>query len=340
VVSAPLRYSEVESKVHHPGTGLGLFGGGVFFVVGVVALANVHRIVNPGEYIWVFYLGTGLFAAMGGIVLGATLAKRLRPTRVRHAAADVLPDVAGEPVPEGSGVYFRLTHELVDDGRGGRQFRPATQAWRYDRNFLLGFGIPFGIFFTGLLTWAFHNRYGFAWPMAATLAIGAALFCGVVPVTLVGFLMRATYRRLGRLDIPRDGGDLEWTEPADPDFDPAAPVKGLRWVSVGDVKRRHVTIPRNQVAAVQLCPWKYKRDDNEMHSGVQGLLVLTPSAEGVRERIPLFMTGDYDRAALVMQQLAEALEVPYLFHADAAGWQAEEQRAATRPPLKTGGSQS
>jgi hypothetical protein len=39
-----------------------------------------------------------------------------------------------------------------------------------------------------------------------------------------------------------------------------------------------------------------------------------------------------------VQQPAAILGVPYLFGADAEGWNAERRRAAQRPPLKFGGS--
>jgi hypothetical protein len=44
----------------------------------------------------------------------------------------------------------------------------------------------------------------------------------------------------------------------------------------------------------------------------------------------------YGCAARLMRRLADVLSVPYLFHADAAGWQQEEARAKTRPPLSSG----
>jgi hypothetical protein len=57
-------------------------------------------------------------------------------------------------------------------------------------------------------------------------------------------------------------------------------------------------------------------------------------------RLPITLTSDSAGAARLMQRLAATLEVPYLFAADAAGWQAEEARAAKRPSLRVGDIQS
>lgn len=152
-------------------------------------------------------------------------------------------------------------------------------------------------------------------------------------------MLRAGFRRLSRLDIPCDRGDLELDLLQEPDAVRADLTEGLRWIFVGDTKRQRLTIPRDRVVAVQLCPWNFRTSDGTT-SAVQGLLVLTPASDDRFHRLPLILTCDFARAARLMQQLAEALEVPLLFSADLAGWKAEAERAATRPPLRCGGSQS
>jgi hypothetical protein len=98
-------------------------------------------------------------------------------------------------------------------------------------------------------------------------------------------------------------------------------------------------IPRERVVAVQLCPWKYVVGDRgrETTWAVQGLLVRASSEEEAYERLPLLLTSDFLGAARLMERLADTLQVPYLFSADAVGWRAEDLRAQGRPPLQSGG---
>jgi hypothetical protein len=106
---------------------------------------------------------------------------------------------------------------------------------------------------------------------------------------------------------------------------------------VGKDKRR-LAIPRELVAAVQLCPYKLVIAPREVAWAVQCLLVLASPVETVYHRLPILLTGDFVGAARLMQKLAQTLEVPYLFCADAVGWKTEKIRAKTRPPLRAGGT--
>ena len=72
----------------------------------------------------------------------------------------------------------------------------------------------------------------------------------------------------------------------------------------------------------------------------QGVLVLKSSERAGYLRLPMLLTGDFARTARLMQKLAQALSVPYMFCADAAGCKAEAMRAKNRPPLRAGGWQS
>lgn len=336
----PATWREVESEMHVPARAVAFFAGAIFVVIGIGLFAGLLFRPPANIPFWAGALFAGTFLSFGLIPLGWSINAWLRPPRVRHAAADVLPNVPSEPVPrEGSVMHGRLTHELIDVGRGAWQFRPAEKLERMDRNFMLGFGIPFLIVFAGLLTWSFHKQNGWEWTQAAVAAIGVTLLCGGSAFGLIALVMRAGYRRLGRLDIAGDGGDLELDLPQEPDAAQADLAEGLRWIFVGDTKRQRLSIPRRLVAAVQLCPWEFRMRDSTTW-GVQGLLVLTPATDGRHPRLPIVLTSDCARAARILRQLADVLEVPFLFNADAAGWQAEKERAKSRPPLKCGGMQS
>lgn len=332
----PPIWKEVESEVHIPGRALMLLAGMLFAGVGCGSF-----FVRPqrGDFpVWIPLVFGGAFLGFGLVMLGWCLKRLLCPTRIRHATADVLPDVPTDPVPrEFSVVHGKLTHELVEVGNGAWQFRPAERAWRHNRNFMLGFGVPFSIVFAAITTWSFHEKHD--WVIAAMLGIGATLLCGGTAFGLIFMIVRAGYRRLARLDIPSDQGDLELDMPQEPDAEQADMAKGVQWIFVGDTKRQRLTIPREQVAVVQLCPWNF-RVGNSSTWAVQGLLVLSPTSDGRHLRVPLLLTSDFAGAARLLQRLAATLEVPFRFHADAAGWWVEDQRAKTRPPLRCGGTQS
>jgi hypothetical protein len=285
----------------------------------------------------------GTFFVGGGAVLASAICGITWPRCVLHAAPDVLPEVPAEPViSEGSFVHGRLTHELREDAEGWA-FRPAGNVWRNDKRFLLGFGVPFLMLFSGLLAWVLHDRLHIVGsPLAAVCGVLVAVFGGGI-FFLIGMIMRSGYRRLPTLTIPCDGTDLALESADPPEFENADLAAWLKWLFLGEAKRQRRTIPRELLVAVQLCPWKFVRAISEGKSvtwAVQGLLVLASTGEAGYHRLPVMLTGDYVGAARLMQRLAHTLQVPYLFCADAAGWKAEAARAKSRPPLRSGGWQS
>jgi hypothetical protein len=328
-------WQEMESEVYHPGRWLPFLGGALFLLVGCVGFWKIGDLAPPGIPVWIAKLGTAVFASLGGAALASVIGRMVSPGHVRHAIPDVLPNVPQEPlIREGAVVHGRLTHELREEAQGW-QFRPAAGLWRNDQVFLLGFGIPFLVFFAGLLTWTFHHDLApVSWPVAALCATTVSVLSGGSVILFLGMVLRTSYRRLSRLSIPHDGCDLELEFPEAPN-----PKRATLWGSLAEPNRQRRMIPRERVVAVQLCPWKYVVGDGgrETTWAVQGLLVLASSEEATYERLPLLLTGDFLGAARLLARLADALQVPYLFSADAAGWEAEDLRAQGRPPLQSGG---
>jgi hypothetical protein len=165
--------------------------------------------------------------------------------------------------------------------------------------------------------------------------------CGGTAFAALYFRLRASYRELSRLSIPRNGDDIELDSPEEPDWEKAGLAEGIEWIFLGGTKRHRSTIPRALVVAVQLCPWKIVIQGPRAKLcgwAVQGLLVLASPQEAAYHRVPLLLTLDFVGAARLMRRLANTLNVPYLFCADAEGWKAEEIRAKKRPPLEVGGS--
>jgi hypothetical protein len=335
---------EVESTVYRPGRWLVFLVGTVFVLAGGLGFLTIGHSIPPGTELWVAKSLTGVFALLGGVVLAWAVGSICSPIRIHHAAPDVLPDVPKEPVVcEGSVVHGRLTHELCETSQGW-EFRPAGNGWRNDKRFLLGFGIPFLILFSGALTWVLHSQLNVAnWLLAAVCGTVATAVCGGSAFLLIGLLIRSGYRRLSRLTIPRNGNDLEVESAEAPSLEKADLAEGLKWLFIGETRRQRLTIPRELIVAVQLCPWKFvmaSSGGRESTWAVQGLMVLASSDRAVYHRLPVLLTGDFVGAARLMRILADTLQVPYLFCADAAGWKAEEIRAKNRPPLRIGGLQT
>lgn len=336
-------WPEVESPVYRPARWLPFVLGSFFLLAGIVGYLMIGGAVPPGVQQSIGRSMMAAFALVGALALAAAFANFL-PVRVRHAAPDVLRDVPREPVIcEGSLVRGRLTHELVK-GADGWQFRPAESVLGNDLRFLFGFGVPFMATCAGIVSWVAHDKMHVGgWPLAVLCWTLAAVIFVVPALFLIGMLMRGGYRQLCRLSIPLKDGDLELDSPEPPDPGKKDLLSGLKWVLQTEAKRHRLTIARELVSAVQLCPWKFVisgQDGTEVTWAVQGLLVLASAGKAGYYRLPILLTNDFVGAARLMQRLANTLNVPYLYCADAAGWNAEALRAKTRQPLRSGGMQS
>jgi hypothetical protein len=329
-------WQEVESNVYCPRLRASAVMG---IVLVLVAVGFVTIGAISGMPLWFPMTFTVAFALFGGVSFASATASIISPAHVRHAAPDVLPDVPQGPVVrEGSEVHGRLTHELWEDAQGW-QFRPAARLWRGDRGGVLSFGISFMVLFAGLAAWAFHRQLN-SWLASVILGTVVTAVCGGTAFAALYFRLRAGYRELSRLSIPRNGDDIELDSPEEPDWEKAGLAEGIEWIFLGGTKRHRSTIPRALVVAVQLCPWKIViQGPRAKWCGwaVQGLLVLASPQEAAYHRVPLLLTLDFVGAARLMRRLANTLNVPYLFCADAEEWKAEEIRAKQRPPLKVGG---
>lgn len=334
------RWQETESRLRFPGLWLPFLVGSVFLAIGVGGLLGADDLAR-GDSIWILRVGAGIFALFGAIALTYAAGRVIFPVYVRHAAPGTLPGVPSEPILyEGLVAHGLLTHELAQTPQGW-QYRPQQRLWRNDKRFLLGFGIPYLTIFSGLASWIIHQQMnGLGWPVSIVCGILITLLSGGVCLLLMGMITRASYHRLCWLNVPRNGGDLELDAPKEVDLQQTDLAAAFQWVFLGETNRYRLTIPRESIKAVQLCPWKYSvgKSGGDTTWSVQGLLVLQSSEEDAYYRFPLLLTSsDFAGAAELMQRLAMTLDIPYLFHADAAGWRAEEMAARQRQPIQVGG---
>lgn len=334
------RFSEIESVVCRPGSWLTAGVGLVFVCSGALIYGTAGKAFPPP---WPIAIFAACFAGLGAIAMLAGLNASLIPRRIKHAPQSILPGVPTEPViRQGMVVHGRLTHELASTDDGGWELRPSARLWRNDKRFFIGFGVPFAIGFIAILSWVFH-REGLAWHLAVFPAAFITIAILGTVVALIAMAVRASYRRLSTLAFRKASHDLlldlqqEWNAKSDEIHE------GIKWFFQPGDNRRQLTIPRELVVALQLCPWKFvvgARRDQTITWAVQGVLVLAPDEAGTYHRLPLLLTSDFVRAARLMQRLAGMLQVPYLFCADANGWAEEETRAKVRTPLTAGGMQT
>ena len=106
-------------------------------------------------------------------------------------------------------------------------------------------------------------------------------------------LMRASYRSLCCLSIPRNGDDLQLDSPEEPDRNDPDLIAGLEWILPGETKNVRLLIPIQRIIAVQLCPWKYAvggPGGKEITWADQGELVLASSPD-----VPLLSADSLDQ---------------------------------------------
>lgn len=324
------RSPRVESKVHTPGSWIVWLGGGLFLAIGIYGVLYADRIAaEQVRFVQRFF---GAFAVLAILALLPAVWKALRPTYVRHAAADELPDVPREPLAlDWTMGNQQVIYELIQ-GDDGWEYRRRPSLWHNENAFLWIVGLAGFATCTALVTWGIHDRVP-SLLVAAVISSFAVLFVGMPVLWLVLLVHRASSRLHVRLRIPTRG-DVEFkgpllTDPSDP---------SPRGSSPDPCSIQHLAIPTETIVAVQLCPWydvrRGERDD--IRHAVQGLLVLSTDAQHVYRRLPLLLTQNHAGAARLMQRTADVLQVPYLFHADAPGWKAEVQRQQTKKSKKRG----
>jgi hypothetical protein len=333
-------WQQKESAIHHPGGPLVWVVGALFALFGAGGWCVLVISSPPSPGSWILGVLSSAFSAFGVLVLAIIGYRTLFPARIRHDYSDALADIPAAPlVFEGAETHGHLTHELTRSADGW-EFRPSENAWRNQRRFLVGLGIPFCVSFPAVLSWVLHSQASIAnWYLSALIAIAATGLCGGTAFAAIALILRARYRHLCRLSIPDNGKPLrlDTVVPLNPDRPDLKDALG--WVFSGRGERTQLTIDRNSVRAVQLCPWKFVLGGSSSRSTtwtVQGLLALASEDGSACKRVPLLLCSDFAGAAKFMRSLADCLGVPFLFHADKAGWIAEAERAATRPPLRSG----
>jgi hypothetical protein len=335
-----LASQQKESAIHHPGGPLvwGISALFALFGAGGWCVLVISPPPSPGS--WILGVISSAFSAFGVLVLGIVGYRTLFPACIQHDYSDALADIPTEPlVFEGAETHGHLTHELTRSADGW-EFRPSGKVWRSQRRFLVGIGIPFCVSFSAVLSWVLHNQASIAnWCLSTLIAMTATGLCGGTAFVAMALILRARHRHLCRLSIPDNGKPLCLDTAVPLNADRPDLKDALEWVFGGRGEKTQLAIDRGRVRVVQLCPWKFVLGGSSSRSTtwtVQGLLVLAPEDGSACTRVPLLLCSDFAGAAKLMRSFADCLGVPFLFHADKAGWKAEAKRAATRPPLRSG----
>ncbi|HEX7377220.1 MAG TPA: hypothetical protein VF278_08910 [Pirellulales bacterium] len=322
-------WPEIDSRVHRSGLWPAFLVGLVFLLLGMAVFAEPAEVAPLGMPLWIIQVIAAYAATLGAVALVILTVVCLVPVNVRHAAADVLPDVPSEPViQERTWVQRALKYELTRDGEAWC-FRPAPNHGLRTLGVAVGFALGSLPVYWGCAIWAIHEYLpGCDWPTATHYGTWAATCLSGLTAIVCTIWTRRHDQTLCSLRIPVNGENLEFS---------STTSRGAK------AARQRQTIPRELVIAVQLCPCKYvysmPRGKGTIWA-VQGLLVLAAEGGASYQRLPILLTIDVTGAARLMQQLAATLVVPYLYDADSAGWQAEKERAQDRSILRHGGMRS
>lgn len=319
-----LRWPEVESRIHRPGLWLAVLGGTIFSCSGgFLALVLPPPGIGSDLPHVAKFLFAGAFASVGILLLGIAVYQSM-PTYIRHADSSLFPQLSTEPIlQEGAVCLGGSTHQILEQDDAWL-FRPDPAMQRGAQAFVIWFGVPFCIGFSALLAWVFHGDNNTSWFSAIVAASAVTAVCGGSALCLMWWIMRLQFQTLASVTIPKSADPLEIELPKLP----ASPFQAGQ--------HQRLRIPREELLAVQLCPCLYALS-NDKTWGIQGLLVVAgPDAQEPR-RIPILLNGDFVRSARLLKQLAIILNIPFLFHADEAGWKKESQRAKSRVALKSGG---
>jgi hypothetical protein len=328
--------SSVESIVHHPASWLVLTAGLIFVGGGIFIYVGASRQFSPP---WPGAVFAACFGGLGAIALLAGLNSILLPKRIRHAPLSSLPGVPTGPVVCEYAAFSGWVRYELESTEGGWELRPSARQWREMRWLWIGFGIFCFLGGMAFLSRIFHDRGEFGWPGAIVLATIAAYVIVGVTWGLIAEMTRAERRRMTTLTYCEARKELMLETPRFRSSKQDEPAFSGAWTVASEGKRQRLVIPRQLVAAVQLCPWKYRVSSHSEESSswaVQGVLVLKLQPHRGFERVPMLVTNDYVGAARLMQRAAERLDVPFLFCADADGWAAEDARADDRASRKTG----
>lgn len=310
-------WPEVDSKVHEPwlrqAIGVALVALAVDTVVASQLFVNdVHR----QDYGWLAYLICGFLFLFFSVLLFTKASRLVKPTFVRHATADVLGDIPREPLLEEFRVMQRtLKQELVHLGKDSL-FRP-NSAMRYSSK-QMDLRIRFALWFvcSGVIIAFLLRSPGIDWPVAVFVPPLVSL--AVIALVEGGsrFVRNQELRDMVTLTVPRSSQPVILN------------TRNRPTATISKARRELIEIAREQVVAVQLCPFICDPGgDSQPLYGVQGLLVVRNLERGGYERYVLLYCADLIDSAIIMEQLADLLQVPYLFMADAEAWKKERLRS-------------
>ena len=325
---AARNHRALRSRVAIPNTGLAVGVGALFTGVGLLlaragwaaweALPEGAEVLTrrgleehgQGPALTLF---GGVFVLMGGIVLLLGLWRLVQAREVQHDRDSAAPGVSRSPVLGGDA--YTLTGVLHRVGPGRFSTDPRLAASRR-----LGAGalvIALGAGMTAVvLAFGPEAEPGDRVAVALRWVMIAAIWGGLA----LGALVVVALGRRGVASFP----DLEW------DADRWRLVKGGETLEGG---------LRADLHAVQACAawFELRHDDGRTVTAALEINLAWREGEEVRRANLCRGHGNLAVIARRAQELADALDVAFLFHGRSDDWHSERRRARKRPPVKGGG---
>lgn len=318
----------LRSKVAIPNTGLAVGVGGLFTTIGAFVAragwAKWQELPEGAEVLTrrgfeengqgpALTIFGGVFMAMGGIVLVMGLWRLLQAREVQHDRDSAAPGVSRSPVLGGDA--YTLTGILHRVGPGRFSTDPRLAA---GRKLMAGVLVALlGALMTGLvLALGPQPEPGDPKGLVLRWVILVAIWGGLALAALVALALS----RRGASSFP----DLEWDD--------------ARWRLV----QRGETLAggaREDLHAVQACAAWFTIQHRGERTVAAALEVNLVWREGEAIERANLCRGHGNLAAIARraEELADALDLPFLFHGRSDDWNAERRRARTRGPVARGG---
>lgn len=324
----PLKHRPLRSRVATPNAGLAVGVGGLFAGIGALvvrsgwaawsALPEGAEVLTrrgfeqhgKGPALTVF---GGVFLALGGLVFLIGLFRLLQAREVQHDRDQAAPGVSRSPVL-GEEAYT-LTGVLHRLGPGCFSTDPKRVAGRR-------LGLVLGLLLGGAVLTAVVLLFG---PAPSDESAAPLVLRGVMLVAvwgglgLAGLVVTALGRR-GASSFP----DLEWDD------------ERWRLIQGGELLEGG---PRSDLHAVQACAAWFRIQHQGERTTAAALELNLAWREGDEVRRANLCRGHGNLVAIARQgqELADALDLPYLFHGRSDDWGSERRRARSRRPVARGG---
>jgi hypothetical protein len=187
MISKNTEYDEVQSKIYNPALLPIAFVATVFLLIGLIGCLIPPETTKTHPHFERMFFAVFALFGLGSLL---SVAWSMWPVRIRHASRNSRSNIPQEPIIiENMPLLDAVSFELVKDSAGWKLIPCASQV-RSMKRFLFVFGVPFLIFFAGLLSWSIYRDVSQNWTVAVLLGFSLTTICGGIAITLTSFFSK------------------------------------------------------------------------------------------------------------------------------------------------------